>query len=312
MENQTSTMFTGVNVGYQGEQVTITDPAQAVQIVTAKLAEKDPHLDNYKVSPGVVVYNTDWGCPVGGEVVASVNSQGSADQAIQDTAFLRQELQQSTIGVASTGDDNGIPSVGFQVEVPKGDMTLQEIGKIFQDSSKAVLDADSYPYVGAGIYETGKGTFVIQGEANPVFTPDMEVWKERASKVFANVAKETRAEITPSFRDVNYSYLESPERIQGAAEKKLTEAGIEDHKNLSEIAQEMSALTLTSPKLEQFLDSFGAQKETAREALNSSLPYLKSAVQFADKHTEVATEIAEGAAIVKGDLAKGKSEQIAM
>ena len=139
MENETATMFTGVNVGYQGDSVAITDPEEAVSIVNSKLQEGGARSEDYAVNPGVVVYRTEWGCPEGGEVVAAVNHKGDTDTFIKDAAYLREELIQSTLAVATTEEVDGVKTVGYRVEIPKGELTVQALGKMIQDSNVEVL-----------------------------------------------------------------------------------------------------------------------------------------------------------------------------
>lgn len=135
MTHETASMFTGVNEGYQGESVAITDPAKAVEIVKAKLAETQAaHGDanHYQVHPGVVIYNEGWGCPKGGEVVAAVTTAGNPETAIQTATALRGALNQSTLSVGTYSGDHGLKTKGFLAEVV-GD--LKTVGTAWQEAA---------------------------------------------------------------------------------------------------------------------------------------------------------------------------------
>ena len=103
----------GVVAGYGHNNEVESDATEIVAKVWQKAAAEYFAATNIYVSgvvtPGKVVYHTDWGCPVGGEVVAvvsgSANPQFTEDleawkQAVIAVAkAVKTELKQSTISV---------------------------------------------------------------------------------------------------------------------------------------------------------------------------------------------------------------------
>jgi hypothetical protein len=112
------TIVIGVNAGYTG----VNKETQAAKIVAAKwqtVAKNVFELVGIYVSASVkdllTVYNTDWGCPIGGEACAeitctrnpafcdSADAYKSALMSVVNT--LKLELKQSTVTVECGGSE---------------------------------------------------------------------------------------------------------------------------------------------------------------------------------------------------------------
>ena len=110
----------GVVAGY-GHENEVAKPADAIvaeawqKAAAAVFADTGIYISAV-VEPSKVVYHTDWGCPVGGEVAATVSS--TANPAfVQDLAawkkavlsvvkLVKSELQQSTVAVEFASVDD--------------------------------------------------------------------------------------------------------------------------------------------------------------------------------------------------------------
>lgn len=113
-------IFCGVNQGYQGNLVNITDPQQAMNIVNNKLLALNSKFD-YEIYPGLVTYRKDYGCPDGGEAMAVITSSNTKpDLFINIGKYLKKELLQSTLSIVMYTDNTKVAiknaklSRGFQ------------------------------------------------------------------------------------------------------------------------------------------------------------------------------------------------------
>ena len=110
----------GVVAGY-GHENKVAKPADAIVAEAWQKAAATVFADtgiyvSAVVEPSKVVYHADWGCPVGGEVAATVS--GVANPAfVQDLAawkkavlsvvkLVKSELQQSTVAVEFVSIDD--------------------------------------------------------------------------------------------------------------------------------------------------------------------------------------------------------------
>jgi hypothetical protein len=190
----TSVVFSGVNPGYMGEEVAVTNSTRAAELVTSATTEVGITA---RVYPGRVVYHTDWGCPQGGEACAAVLADGEAGPLVPRFDNLRRLLRQTTLSVAAEG--GGTPTIGFTADIGEGD--LDEVARLWQ-----VVAAEKF--VATGTYVSG-GVFAAEGrvfaaaEANPAFVSDRETWADIVRQVTSAVSP--TAEVT--FREVGFTYL---------------------------------------------------------------------------------------------------------
>ena len=185
IESNSNLIFCGVVSGYQGEtSVTPNDAAKAVNELLATA----------EVFPGVCVYHTDWGCPVGGEPVGAFTLP--EEIAITECEKLRVQLQQSTLAVAL--QSAGIPTIGFTAEATG---KLPEIGKKWQEAAAKIM-ATTGIYVSCGIADEDD-KLVISAEANPEFVKDFEAWQKAVCDVCALVGGTT----SPVFAATKLNYL---------------------------------------------------------------------------------------------------------
>ena len=190
--NTMSTLiFCGLVAGYQGDGNTAT-PANAAAAVSAALGRP-------VVLPGVCVYHTDWGCPVGGEPVGAYRAIGSAEAILTEAEKLRQDLKQTTLSVGLPGV--GQATIGF---VAMAHAPLLEVGAKWQEAAARYMQ-ETGTYVSCGMAEEGDDV-VISAEANPAFVQDLESWKEIVQKICAEIGAEE-----PTFSEVGFNYLKDAE-----------------------------------------------------------------------------------------------------
>lgn len=183
-------IFCGLVPGYQGKGNTAT-PANAAKAVSTVLGRK--------VLPGVCVYHTDWGCPVGGEPVGAYRAEGTPSEILNEAEKLRKDLKQSTLSVALP--ETGEPTVGFTAVAHA---PLLEVGAKWQEAAARHM-AVTGTYVSCGIAELGDET-IISAEANPAFVPDREAWKEIVKNICSEIGAEKLA-----FSEVGFNYLKDAE-----------------------------------------------------------------------------------------------------
>ncbi len=183
-------IYCGLVAGYQGEGNTAT-PANAAEAVSAALGRP--------VFPGVCVYHTDWGCPVGGEPVGAYRAQGTPAEILDEAEKLRKDLRQTTLSVGLP--ECGQATIGFEAVAH---MPLLEAGAKWQTAAARHF-AEQGTYVSCGMAQEGNDV-VISAEANPAFVKDLEAWK----KIVENICAEIGAE-APSFAEVGFNYLKDPE-----------------------------------------------------------------------------------------------------
>lgn len=187
---QSNVIFCGLVAGYQGEGNTAT-PDNAALSVAEALSSLGVQTE---VKPAVCVYHTDWGCPIGGEPVGAFVMNAPADETLKICEDLRVTLKQSTLTVCLP--DKGTKTVGFTAHI-YGD--LQEVGSQWQIAAAAKMKTTG-TYVSCGIAES-EGRLIISAEANPQFTPDLQVWKEIVEQICAEIGTE------PTFKEVGFNYL---------------------------------------------------------------------------------------------------------
>ena len=188
--NNSNIIFCGLVAGYQGAGNTAT-PENAAQAVSKALNALGVETE---VQPAVCVYHTDWGCPIGGEPVGAFILDASADETLNICEDLRVALKQSTLTVCLP--EKGAKTVGFTAQV---DGNLREVGAKWQEIAAAKMAATG-TYVSCGIAES-EGRLIISAEANPQFTPDLQVWKEIVKEICTEIGTE------PIFKEVGFNYL---------------------------------------------------------------------------------------------------------
>ncbi len=188
--SNSNNIFCGLVAGYQGEGNTAT-PENAAKAVSNALHALGVSTD---VNPAVCVYHTDWGCPIGGEPVGAFVLDAPAEETLEVCENLRVALKQSTLTVCLS--DKGDKTIGFTAQV---DGDLKAVGAKWQAAAAAEMAATG-TYVSCGIAES-EGRLIISAEANPQFTPDIEVWRKIVEKICAEIGAE------PTFREVGFNYL---------------------------------------------------------------------------------------------------------
>ena len=188
---QSNNIFCGLISGYQGEGNTAT-PENAAKAVAEALSSLGVQTE---VQPAVCVYHTDWGCPTGGEPVGAFELNAPAEETLKICEDLRVTLKQSTLTVCLP--EKGAKTLGFTAQV-QGD--LREVGAKWQEAAAAKMAATG-TYVSCGIAKGGDA-LIISAEANPQFTPDLQVWKEVVEEICAEVGAEE-----PTFKEVGFNYL---------------------------------------------------------------------------------------------------------
>ena len=183
-------IFCGLVAGYQGEGNTAT-PANAAEAVSAALGRP--------VFPGVCVYHTDWGCPVGGEPVGAYRAEGTPAEILAEAEKLRKDLKQTTLSVGLP--KCGTPTIGF---VAVAHMPLLEAGAKWQEAAARHM-ANTGTYVSCGMADQGDNV-VISAEANPAFVSDREAWKQIVESICAEIGAEE-----PIFSEVGFNYLKDAE-----------------------------------------------------------------------------------------------------
>ena len=189
--NNNNITFCGLVSGYQGAGNTAT-PDNAAQAVAEALHTLSVETE---VNPAVCVYHTDWGCPVGGEPVGAFILDAPADDTLKICEDLRVALKQSTLTVCLP--EKGAKTVGFTAQV-EGD--LREMGAKWQVAAAAKMAATG-TYVSCGIAAEAEGCLTISAEANPQFTPDLQVWKGVVEEICAEIGAE------PTFKEGGFNYL---------------------------------------------------------------------------------------------------------
>lgn len=189
--NNSNNIFCGLVSGYQGPGNTAT-PENAAQAVAEALSSLGVQTE---VQPAVCVYHTDWGCPTGGEPVGAFILDAPAEETLKICEDLRVTLKQSTLTVCLP--EKGAKTLGFTAQV---DGDLREVGAKWQEVAAAEMAATG-TYVSCGIAAKSEGRLIISAEANPQFTPDIEVWRKIVEKICAEIGAE------PTFKEVGFNYL---------------------------------------------------------------------------------------------------------
>ena len=183
-------IYCGLVPGYQGEGNQAT-PQNAAEAVSAALGRP--------VFPGVCVYHTDWGCPVGGEPVGAYRTEGTATEILDEAEKLRKDLKQTTLSVGLPG--YGQSTIGFEAVAH---MPLLEAGAKWQEAAARYM-SETGTYVSCGMAEQGD-EIIISAEANPAFVQDLEAWK----RIVENICAEIGAE-NVTFNEVGFNYLKDAE-----------------------------------------------------------------------------------------------------
>ena len=183
-------IFCGLVAGYQGEGNQAT-PQNAAEAVSTALGRP--------VFPGVCVYHTDWGCPVGGEPVGAYRATGAPEQILVEAEKLRKDLKQTTLSVGLPG--YGQTTIGFTAI---SHMPLLEAGAAWQTAAARYMAATG-TYVSCGMAEEGSEV-IISAEANPAFVHDLAAWKQIVESICAEIGAEA-----PSFTEVGFNYLKDAE-----------------------------------------------------------------------------------------------------
>ncbi len=191
-ENTPAIAAVGVNVGYQGESVAVTDPAEAVRMVREYLGSAPA-----AVHPARTVYHTDWGCPIGGEAAAAVFTSVNDRSAVVLFEQCREAFDQTTVSVAT--ESVGEPTVGFIADLGKGD--LDEISTRWQQMAAERFTATG-TYVSGLVLEID-GEIFAMAEANPAFVKDIDAWRE----IVGQVVRAVDTTALPVFREVGFNYL---------------------------------------------------------------------------------------------------------
>ena len=209
-------MFCGVNQGYQGNLVTITDPQQAMNIVNNKLLALNSKF-HYEIYPGLVTYRKDYGCPDGGEVIAVITSSTTKpDLFINIGKYLKKELLQSTLSIVMYTDNTKVAiknaklSRGFQAIITG--YAIKQLAHEWQYQAARHMTATMY--VTAGFYTKNDDNVVfIQGEANPEKPHLNSAEKIKELETMAILVSSATAKklninnITIVFKDVYFTYL---------------------------------------------------------------------------------------------------------
>lgn len=103
----------GVVAGYQG--INNISNLEALEIVSKVWQEKAKEVFNKSqvyisaiISPSNAIYHTDWGCPVGGEIITSitgecnpefVNVEKYKENVLDVLNLVKDELKQSTVQI---------------------------------------------------------------------------------------------------------------------------------------------------------------------------------------------------------------------
>jgi len=208
MDTELTTMFTGVNTGYTGGK--IASFAEAVDLVNTALTfikrSGAAEPGDYHTYPALVVYDPQLQCPTGGELAVAVTSSGSVSDAAIMAEQLRSRLQQSSLSVSGAAGQENVLTRGLKIRA-QGD--LAAIASLWQEKATDVKNETGI-YVSAGIYDTGDGNVIIQGEANPRYFPsddDKHAWEKAAADVIGRVSSELGYPLTASFRSLGFHYL---------------------------------------------------------------------------------------------------------
>ena len=199
-------MFTGVNEGYQGESIPVTDLGKAVRIATESLnAAKRLAGDanTYDVKPGVVIYSPTRGCPIGGEPVAVISTTGDNSFTLRTAENLRQKLKQTTWSVGTYSPIIGTPTIGFTAVA---NYDLKVLATTWQEIAEKCNSAIGL-YISTGIYDNGNNRLIISAEANPQFFKDTKLWQQTAEALVNSLNKKLGITITLSYREAGYNYL---------------------------------------------------------------------------------------------------------
>lgn len=183
-------IYCGLVPGYQGEGNKAT-PQNAAEAVSTALGRP--------VFPGVCVYHTDWGCPLGGEPVGAYRAEGTPAQIIDEAEKLRKDLKQTTLSVGLPG--YGQATIGFEAIAHK---PLLEAGAAWQEAAARHF-GEQGTYVSCGMAQVGND-IIISAEANPAFVSDREVWRKIVEQICAEIGADA-----PSFKEVGFNYLKDAE-----------------------------------------------------------------------------------------------------
>lgn len=205
MRKETATFFTGVNAGYQGNEVAVVSPDEAARIVEAELEKIALELgvqNEYRVFSGLVVYGRGRGCPDGGEAVAVVKMTATPEDTLKTAGALLVRLQQSTLTVCFHDAPLGRASCGFALPLTA---PLSRVGKVWQEEMErhsAVHGGE----IACGVYAGANGT-VLQADANPDRVKDLGVWRQAAGEIAKEVGLRLKAPLAPRFRSTGFFYI---------------------------------------------------------------------------------------------------------
>lgn len=208
-------MFLGVNKGYQGDAIAITEPEKAAEIVSEQISlAKRLAGDNndYTALPALAVYEPERGCPIGGEPTAFLATNGHTLTVIAFGNNLRERFEQQTLSIVTYDQHNwglrGTRTKGFFAEVGA---SLATVGKAWQESA-ADYSRKHGIYVSATMYKLSDETTIILTDANPDKFNDISQWERAAAEITAMVAKKLGTNTTPQFHTSGYTYLNHKEK----------------------------------------------------------------------------------------------------
>ena len=206
--NNSALMFVGVNEGYDGDAMNLKDPEEAAHIVSMVVSAAHRFLtdsNEYECLSGIAIYPPKWGCLIGGEPVAAVLTNGSAENAIKMARYLQTKFRQEELTLAMFNEaELGKETLNFYALL---DSSLREFGKIWQEVAGNYHDEHGI-YVSVGAYEVESG-IIISAQANHDFKVDFSDWEKAAKNICVSVGDKIGKEICPEFSQVRYIYLDS-------------------------------------------------------------------------------------------------------
>lgn len=190
---KTKLIFCGIIPGYMEDYQ--VRPEEAQRIVAKILSKVIGKEKIPKILPAVVIYHTDWGCPVGGEGAGAFQLD-DCPAAIEVAERLRKRLKQTTLTVPNRTE--GKPTIGFTA---KAYGELKNIARLWQIKAAELMKERGY-YISCGMADNGDGTITISAEANPIFCSSFSQWQEIAEELLKTVNASVIA-----FEEVYFKYL---------------------------------------------------------------------------------------------------------
>ena len=204
-------MLIGVNSGYNADSA-ITESEEAQHMIAGKLEEFQrilPDFQEYQIFPGVAIYRQEWGCPVGGEPVAAVTTNGNIECTLRMVEGLREAFNQSTVTVVCPTDKNGTSVQGAEALVENDcGLKLRDFGEAWQAAAEAAF-LRSKVYVSGGAYLLPGGKVVLTSIKNPLYAEKepLSIWIEAAGSIFQSVGQQLDLPIKPVFSETKIHYL---------------------------------------------------------------------------------------------------------